>query len=283
MNPCTVELRAGPLRLALRPDLGGAIAGLWMGATPLLRSTEPAALTDVRSSACYALVPYSNRLGNRQFQWQGQGQRTAANVADSPHSMHGVTWQRAWDVVSSSSTEAELVYRHLADAHWPYAFEATQRFVLTPTALSLHLAISNRADQTQPVGLGWHPYMLPRPGARLQVRVSERWDNDSSGLPTHRVAQSGIDAAVSDLDFDNCFGGWQGAARLDDGPISLRLSSSLPYLVVFTPKDRPYCCVEPVSHVSNAIQMADPAAHGLCALEPGATFEASMRIDIAMP
>jgi aldose 1-epimerase len=282
MMRSTVELRAGSLRLALRPDLGGAIAGLWMGATPVLRSTEPAALTDARSSACFPLVPYSNRIGHRRFQWQGQNHSTAVNFNDTPHSLHGVAWLRPWDVVSSSGTEAELVYRHAADAHWPYAFDVSQRFVLTSDGLTLHLAITNRAEQIQPVGLGWHPYLPRRPGARLQVEVSERWDNDASGLPTHRVAHPGIDAAVCDLDLDNCFGGWQGSARLDDEQVSLRLSSSLAHLVVFTPKDKPFYCVEPVSHVRNAIQMAEPAAHGLRALAPGATFEASMQLDIAM-
>ena len=37
-----LELRAGALRLALRPDLGGAIAGFWHDTTPILRSCEPA-------------------------------------------------------------------------------------------------------------------------------------------------------------------------------------------------------------------------------------------------
>ncbi len=55
---------------------------------------------------------------------------------------------------------------------------------------------------------------------------------------------------------------------------SLQLTSSLPYLVVFTPPARDYFCVEPVSHVSNAIHMADPAAHGLVALAAGDTLEA---------
>ena len=32
------ELRAGALRLALRPDLGGAIAGLWHHGVAVLRS-----------------------------------------------------------------------------------------------------------------------------------------------------------------------------------------------------------------------------------------------------
>ena len=51
------ELHAGALRLALRPDLGGAVAGLWHGTTPILRSSEPAALSAVREAAMYPLVP----------------------------------------------------------------------------------------------------------------------------------------------------------------------------------------------------------------------------------
>jgi len=49
---------------------------------------------------------------------------------------------------------------------------------------------------------------------------------------------------------------------------------------VFTPDNKPYYCVEPVSHVSNAIHMADPAAHGLRAVAPGATFDAWMKLEI---
>ena len=65
------------------------------------------------------------------------------------------------------------------------------------------------------------------------------------------------------------------------GKAILRLTSSLPYLVVFTPQTRPYFCVEPVSHVSNAIQMGDPAAHGLVALAAGDTLDAWMTIEAA--
>ena len=44
--------------------------------------------------------------------------------------------------------------------------------------------------------------------------------------------------------------------------------------MVFTPGDKPYYCVEPVTHVSNAIHMAEPAAHGLRTVQPGETFDA---------
>ena len=277
----TLELRAGELRLALRPDLGGAIAGLWLGDSTVLRSTEPEALQSSRLGGSYPLVPYSNRLGFRRFRWQGQDYSTAPNFDDNPHSVHGVAWQRPWSVLASSASEAELLYLHEPDNGWPFAFEARQRFVVTPAAIELHLAFTNMAAQPQPVGLGWHPYFTKRLRSRLHIEVSERWDSDASGLPTQQVPQADIDSDVADLAFDNCFGGWRGAAQISDEKFSMRLSSSLPYLVIFTPDNKPYYCVEPVSHVSDAIHMRDPSAHGLRTVQPAARFDALMKLEIA--
>ena len=284
MTPIPIELRAGELRLALRPDLGGAIAGLWLrgplGEQPVLRSTEAADLTSSRLAGCFPLAPYSNRLGYRRFRWLGQDHTTAPNFDDNPHSVHGVAWQRPWEVAGSREHEVELRYVHEADAHWPFAFELRQRYVLTPAALEVHLAFTSHAAQPQPVGLGWHPYFPKRSRSRLHIELTDRWESDASGLPTRRVPQPGIDGDVSHLGFDHCFEGWRGAARIRDEKMSLRLSSSLPYLVVYTPETKPYYCVEPVSHVSNALHMADPAAHGLRSLAPQATFDAWMKIEV---
>jgi aldose 1-epimerase len=281
MSTSSLELRAGDLRLALRPDLGGAIAGLWLADLPVLRSTEAADLGAARLSACYPLAPYSNRLGYRRFRWLGHDHATAPNFDDSPHSLHGVAWRRPWDVVEAGASQAELRLRHEPDADWPFAFELRQRLLLEPGGLELHLAFTNTAPQAQPVGLGWHPYFEKRPRSRLHIELSERWENDASGLPTRRVPQPGIDGDIAHLGFDNCFEGWRGPARIRDEKLSLRLSSSLPYLVVFTPDTKPYYCVEPVSHVSNALHMSDPAAHGLRSLAAGATFDAWMKLEIA--
>ena len=276
------ELRAGALRLALRPDLGGSVAGLWHGDTALLRSTEPGKLETARDAAMFPLLPYSNRLGYRRFRWRGQDYTTRANVDDSPHSLHGIGWQRPWRLVSSSVLEVVLELTHAADADWPFAFTARQYFGLGADAFTARLQLTNDADREQPAGLGFHPYFVKRLRSRLHVELSDRWDTDATLLPTRRVAQHGIDSDLSHLDFDNCFEGWRGPARIRDERFSLQLSSPLPYLVVYTPADRDYFCVEPVSHVSNAIHMADPMAHGLVALAPGATLEASMTLSVSV-
>lgn len=276
------ELHAGALRLAVRPDLGGCVSGLWHRNTPILRSSAPGTLDNVRMAGLFPLLPYSNRLGYRHFRWHGHEYTTQPNYPDSPHSLHGIGWQRSWQIVASSATELVLGLEHDGDADWPFAFSVRYYLALMPDSLSLRLQFTNTAADEQPVGLGWHPYFVRRPRSRLHVEVSSRWDSDATKLPIRKVDQSGIDSDVSHLDYDNCFAGWNGPVRIRDECFSLRLESSLPYLVVYTPAERDWFCVEPVSHVSNALNMAEPTRHGVVALAADATMEATMTLRVAV-
>ncbi len=282
-NNSALELRVGDMRLALRPDLGGSIAGLWLRGQPVLRSVEPDQLSGPRLSGCFPLVPYSNRLGYRRFRWQGRAYTTAANFGDDyPHSLHGCGWTEPWRVVSHDAQRAELMLTHRSDAHWPFTFDVSQRFELSENALAVSMTFTNIDARSQPVGLGWHPYFPKRERSRIRVECSGRWEADATThLPTRRVAQSGIDGELRHLDFDNCFEGWRGPARVRDELMSVSVTSSLPYLVVFTPPTRDHFCIEPVSHVNNAVHMADPASHGLKALGAAETLEAWMKIEVS--
>lgn len=275
-----MEVHSGDLRLALRADLGGSIAGLWHRGTPILRSTEPGQLASARQSACYPLVPYSNRLAYQRFRWLGNDYVTTTNFDDNPHSVHGVGWLRAWEVAVHGEADAVLRYGHAPDAHWPFPFKAQQAFALTPHSLVVTLSVTNTADIAQPVGLGWHPYFPKRNLSRLRITVSDRWDSDETQLPVRKVSQADIDDEVSGLRLDNCFDGWRGPAGISDEVLALKLSSNLTHLVVYTPANKGYFCVEPVSHVSDAIHGEDPASLGLRTLQPGETFEALMTLEV---
>ena len=88
------------LRLALRPDLGGAIAGLWLDGLPVLRSCRAATLASARESGCFPLVPYSNRIGGGSSTGAAADYTTGRNC-DEPHSLHGVGWLAAWQVTAA--------------------------------------------------------------------------------------------------------------------------------------------------------------------------------------
>ena len=278
------ELRAGALRLALRPDLGGSIAGLWHHGVPVMRSVEPGQLVRARKGASFPLVPYSNRIAQGRFNWQGKPYQLALNFDDSPHPLHGVGYLSRWQVERPSGpsgpAEVALTLQHRADEGWPFDFHARQLFQLSPTSLRVELSITNTAAQAAPVGLGWHPYFPRRARSRLHVECSGRWELDALKLPTQLVPQPGVDADLAHLDYDHCFEGWSGPARIRDELFALTLRSSLARLVIYTPPGRDYFAVEPVSHVTNAINQPAPSALGLVTLQPGQSHHAWMTLDV---
>lgn len=279
--PGALWLHAGELRLALRPDLGGSVAGLWAGDRALWRSCEPAALQGPRQSGCFPLVPYSNRLAHRRFDWQGQTHTTAPNFDNSPHSLHGVGWLRAWSVVAHCEAHATLVLRHTPDADWPFAFEAQQTFDLDSDGLRMGLSVRNTDTREQPMGLGWHPYFPRTAGARIDMAVTRRWDSEPTGLPTAATPIAGLHGTVGDMAWDHCFDGWDGQALIDMGDgLRLRLASDLNRAVVFTPPGRDIFCIEPVSHVNDALHAADALSRGLRILSPGDSTAAHMSLTL---
>lgn len=280
-----LELRSKNLRCALRPDLGGCLAGLWLGAEPVLRSSEPQDLKAARQSGCFPLVPFSNRIAQARLQWQGTSHPLVRNNGDEPHAIHGVGWQRVWQVLEQTESSAFLSYEHRADSGWPFAFDASQMIQLHPNRLTLTLSITNQAHGAAPVGLGWHPYFVKRAHSQLAFQASGRWEMGVDKLPTHRRAITGLSADCDTLDVDHCFDGWQGVLTLRDAVMQVRIESSMSRVVVFTHPTRDTVAIEPVSHVNNAVHLvrdgvSDAKALGLAVLLPGESMSATMDITV---
>jgi len=54
----------------------------------------------------------------------------------------------------------------------------------------------------------------------------------------------------------------------------------LDHLVIFTPENEEFFCVEPVSHSTDAVNAAEQSA-GMISLPPGETVTASVKFEIA--
>ncbi len=74
----------------------------------MLRTAGPsaAAARDPYATAGFPLVPYSNRIGNGSFEWRGKCMTLARNFPPEPHAIHGVGFERAWQVRSRSADSA---------------------------------------------------------------------------------------------------------------------------------------------------------------------------------
>lgn len=278
-------LQAGDLRLAFDPDLGGAILSLTHEGEDLLRPT-PDGAADVLETACFPLVPYANRIADGRFTFAGLTAALSRNMAGQAHPLHGDGWRGVWQVEAKGADFVTLVFEPEA-TEWPWRYRARQTFRLTPDGSTFEVSVLNAADTPGPFGVGFHPYFPHSATARLTGRTTGVWRSSADLLPTELVAAAPwADGAPvrSERLVDHCYTGWTGPARIDLGPgrpsLEVTASPELGWLHVFAPPAEDFFCVEPVSHAPNALNMIDPAAHGMRVLSPGEMLSAWMRIDL---
>jgi aldose 1-epimerase len=279
-----ITLRAGDAAVELAPEAGGSVTRYWIerGAVTRewLRPTPAGALRAGHPylAAAFPLVPYSNRIRAGRFTFRGRSVVEPLNRPPERHAIHGHGWQARWQPAEVTAATARLEYRHPAGA-WPWAYHATQRFTLTPSGLTVELSLSNQSAAPMPAGLGWHPYFPRTPRVTITADVRAMWLTDEEKMPTERVAPP---AAPFGRGRDNCFVGWSRRVTIDWPELGARLvmraTPPLDYLVVFTPARRPFFCVEPVSHVTDAFNLAEAGRSdsGTLVLEPGETLRTAV-------
>jgi aldose 1-epimerase len=107
-------------------------------------------------------------------------------------------------------------------------------------------------------------------------------------MPLARVRPEGaLDLArglfADRVALDNVYTGWDGRATIEwpERRAKLEMTSRGPlgFLVLFTPAGEDFLCVEPVSHCTDALNMAAAGATdtGLRVLAPGQRLEARVR------
>lgn len=290
-----LSLQHGPLELGLCPGVGGAITHFRARGRDLLRPAGRSAIQDgdVRQAGAFALIPFSGRIADGRFCFEGKEYRLEPNFLPEPHAIHGQGWQLPWAVAHAAEQYAELELEHRVPGT-PFDYRATQSFTLTDDALIAAIAVTNTGDGTMPAGIGSHPYFVRTPGATLHTRLDHVWLADERNIPRERVAlpetwDFSASLTLSELEMDNCFGGWDGKATLlwpETGiKLSIEADPVFGHLVIYIPPDEDFFCVEPVSNASNGFNLMAEGVEGtgVQVLEPGERLagEIRLRIDVA--
>jgi aldose 1-epimerase len=292
-----IELRSSSLKLALAPEVGGAVAAFERDGAPLFRATSADALAagDVRGFASYPLVPFSNRIAGAILRWDGATYSLSRYLPGDPNAIHGNGWQRAWSVAAAEPSRATLELVHDAVGErareWPFPYRAMQDFALTPRVLTMTLAITNTGAKPFPCGLGWHPFFPRAETTELAFIAKSVWKTDAAKLPTRlepiaRERDFTAPRPLGDTVLDHCHAGWRPPAliRWPDRRLLLAISAGPPcrHLVVYVPSGADHFAVEPVSHMPDAFNRAasgEPNT-GTRVLAPGETFSCTMRISV---
>jgi len=238
------------------------------------------------------LYPFANRIlgpvtTNKQTgekfitaKWHGRTVSLLANwhgkAAGAPlHAMHGqILAARAAhvNVVSDpDGAHATAEYHLAANGHWFSDNDVTITVTLTRDTVTAEVSGKNSGRQSEPVGIGWHPYfLLPsgvRANARLRVPAAMRAEvnNYDDAFPTGKL----LEVIGTPYDFNQIEGAPLPDKLMDDAFVKLKRNSSGEAVSEIRDLGANYgmriTAMTPLVHV---IQVYSPVDKSYIALEP---------------
>ncbi len=284
-----ISISSEDYRLDALPELGGAVGALRFRDIDLLRPTPPQA-DEPLETAAFPLVPFVNRIAHGRFSFNGMEVRLRRNAPGQAHPLHGQGWRKPWRVESVHAGRVAMVFEHPA-GEWPWPYLARQVLSLGEQGLVVELSVENRGDRPMPAGLGWHPYLRRSPRLRLRTEVGCVWLTDEEGVPTRQEDEAHFGdfsrggRLPSDTGIDHCYSGWNGAAQVEwpEQMLCLRLTATEPlrWLHLYAPPGWDFFCIEPVTHMPDALNRAESAAvTGLTTLAPGERLTGEVRLSV---
>ena len=244
------------------------------------------------AAASFHMLPYSNRIRDGLFEFQGQSIQLD-NAAS--HAIHGALRKLPWTVTASdsSSVQCEFHSSEHPSVNWPWPISARIEHRIEGNVLSSTISLTNNGNTDMPAGFGWHPYFVRTVNgseATLTLPVSGIFP-DAAGdcLPDGAPV-----ALPENLDFrtprqldaaqriDVCLSGLAGQCVLDwpDGGIKLvmQASDNCRYLVLYNP-DMPHFAVEPVTNANDAFNLSNRSIEsGTQVLRAGESLTATMSL-----
>lgn len=299
------------LRLTVAPDLGASLTAfevnLVSGWHPVMRPTSPATLKrglEQRRSAAfssYTLAPYSNRIRNNQFVFQGQTYHLRPNWPDG-QTIHGDVRDRPVQCNLLDAVTLECLYdsRTAPEHNFPFDYTLKKTYRLEAKTLITHLQLTNTSGKPMPAGLGIHPYFVRRmPGSTsdpvLHMQARGVYDVDADIIPSAAARPITPDLDFSEaqnayLSFiDRVYNGWDGFASLEwpgsKVRLTIRADPVFSHFVVFNGDPDGTLALEPVTHATDGFNLMARGVPGtdVRVLQPNQTLEGRIWINLETP
>jgi aldose 1-epimerase len=291
MQTPIIGLESTAQRLHVAPELGGAVvtwdwkvSGTW---TPVFRPWD-GKTEDRYTLACFPLVPWSNRITQDGFEYNGVFHPIAPNRESEPYPIHGDGWLQAWTVAEQTANSIRLSLESHRFADNPYDYTASQLFTLHPNGIAIELSVTHLGNDPLPYGLGLHPYFVRNNETRLMAKTSGVWLSGKDPIPIEHTSDfpptwnydepSTLDGPL----IDNCFTGWDGRAVIGYPDrhmlVTMTMSDCNGYSLMYRPPDLPCFCYEPITQPIDACHMQ--GWPGLVELRKGESFALRVAFEV---
>lgn len=189
--------------------------------------------------------------------------------------MHGQMLAAKADDISITadrdSAEATAEYRLPADGHWFSDNEVKVTIALERNTVTAILTATNRGDQSEPVGVGWHPYFAMPSGSRADARLHVpgtmrvEVNNYDDVFPTGKL----LPVLGTDYDFTTMEGAPLPDNLVDDSYVDLKRDSQGNIVSEIRDLGTNYGMrITAMSPYIRAIQVYSPVDKSFIALEP---------------
>lgn len=280
--------------LEVVPELGASVLNLRAASgRPVMREVNPADVKTSSQCASFTLAPYSNRIRDAKFSFEGQDIRLQPTTRDGL-AQHGDVRNRPWRVspVGPARLACNFDSRDFADMNWPWAFTVRVEYTLHGPHFDTSITLTNVDSREMPAGVGFHPYFtrlqdsidpLVSFGAALAYDTDERVLPTGEARPVTPAEDYRTPSRIGERQIDRAYTAWDQIAALDWGERQLTLTADniFSHLIVYTAPDGSLA-LEPVSHATDAFNLAARGVAGvdMRTLAPGQSLAGTMRVSL---
>jgi len=300
------------IEVAIAPSIGNRAIKMLVNGQNILYVPfdDPSRLkTEGHTNGIPFLAPWANRMpegfwANGKKYAFNPGGSNAIRADQNGIPIHGMlTASPFWEVVdcgangTSARVTSRLEFWKYPDlmANWPFAHEYEMTYRLAEGTLEVSVTVTNRSADPMPVALGFHPYFqLPRvPIAEAFAHIPAllHVETDSRLVATGEMrpvvfGDGGVGDRVSlrGRRFDD---GFTGLVRDPGGravfyvegrgkKIQVAFGPKYTVAIVYAPAGHDYICFEPMSAITNGINLAHEGKYGeLQVVAPGGEWRES--------
>lgn len=223
-----------------------------------------------RAGATYGvpvLYPTPNRVANGAFTFEGQRY---------PMSMHGMANHMAFELQESCVTEDEvqvvgtLEFSEGTEAYAKFPFKSvlTMSVTITYDSVKVSYTVENKEDKALPYGIALHPFFMKLGKSLCKTSAKSLMEMTEEKLPTGELID--IKGTLYDLSeyidvesvqLDHVYTGIEEVPQAEilypkiGLKVELESSKEFTHLVVFTPANQNFFCIENQSCSTNAHNM----------------------------
>lgn len=289
-------------QVGILPQTGASVAygrvrygGVWLD---VMRPTAEQDYGNSSLTSSFLMIPWSNRLREGKIHHNGIIYQLR-NIKSDGTAMHGDVRQREWTVLHADETTIRLSLDSTKqeNINFPFKFQTEVEYKLCDADFRMTIKLKNIDQRDFPAGFGFHPYFVRPDGdntPQVEIPCEMHYELENS-LPTTGIPQAlpeHLDfrklRAIDEREIDDVFTQRVGetSAQILYPKWNIKLDynadSLFKHFVFYTPKDKPFFAVEPVTNANDGFNLYDEgiAETGVFMLKPNQEKQATAYLHV---